>query len=192
LAYADQRAADGLDRWRTRKIDARLATIEDDLDSGTIGGGGGSDPWTYVSLGSDFTHSTTLPVDVTGLSFSAEPSKKYEIEGRFLVRSAAVSTGVQVGLAWPSNTDTSKSACHIASPSSASAIFIRNLAGGVDDAAQSLGAVSTTAASLAWLTAVLFTTSGSADAFQIRVESEIGASQVRIIAGSFIRYREIP
>ena len=41
MAYADARAADGITRWRTRKIDARLATIEDDIDSGAIGGGAG-------------------------------------------------------------------------------------------------------------------------------------------------------
>jgi hypothetical protein len=41
MAYADQRVTDGPDRLRASKIDARLATIEDDIDSGTIGGGGG-------------------------------------------------------------------------------------------------------------------------------------------------------
>ena len=41
MPYSTQRGLDGLERWRPRKIDARLATIEDDLDSGAIGGGGG-------------------------------------------------------------------------------------------------------------------------------------------------------
>jgi hypothetical protein len=41
MTYAAQRVTDGPDRLRASKIDARLATIEDDIDSGVIGGGGG-------------------------------------------------------------------------------------------------------------------------------------------------------
>lgn len=59
MPYSSQRAADGADRYRTRKIDNRLATIEDDLDSGVIGGGGGGGGAptgaAYVTIGSNAT-----------------------------------------------------------------------------------------------------------------------------------------
>ena len=58
MVYADQRVTDGAERYRTRKIDARLATIEDDIDNGTIGGGGGGGAPTtasYVTLGTNAT-----------------------------------------------------------------------------------------------------------------------------------------
>ncbi len=58
MPYATQRAADGADRYRVRQVDARLATIEDDLDSGVIGGGGGGGAPTgaaYVTIGSNAT-----------------------------------------------------------------------------------------------------------------------------------------
>jgi hypothetical protein len=48
MGYADQRVTDGLDRYRNREIDGRLATIEDDIDSGAIGGGGGGGPATSL------------------------------------------------------------------------------------------------------------------------------------------------
>lgn len=58
MPYATQRGTDGAERYRTRKIDNRLATIEDDLDSGAIGGGGGGGAPTgaaYVTIGSNAT-----------------------------------------------------------------------------------------------------------------------------------------
>lgn len=64
MAYADQRVTDGPDRLRASKIDARLATIEDDLDSGAIGGGGGGGPATSLDT-------TGAAVDV---SASAPPT----------------------------------------------------------------------------------------------------------------------
>ena len=58
MAYSTQRGTDGADRYKTRKIDARLATIEDDIDSGAIGGGGGGGAPTnaaYVTIGANAT-----------------------------------------------------------------------------------------------------------------------------------------
>jgi hypothetical protein len=59
MPYADKRTNDGAERFRTRKIDSRLADIEDDLDSGVIGGGGGGGGAptgaAYVTIGSNAT-----------------------------------------------------------------------------------------------------------------------------------------
>ena len=59
MAYSTQRGTDGADRYKTRKIDARLATIEDDIDAGVIGGGGGGGgaptSAAYVTIGANAT-----------------------------------------------------------------------------------------------------------------------------------------
>jgi len=59
MPYATQRNTDGAQRYRNRKIDNRLATIEDDLDSGVIGGGGGGGGAptgaAYVTIGNNAT-----------------------------------------------------------------------------------------------------------------------------------------
>lgn len=189
MAYADQRAADGLDRWRTRKIDARLATIEDDIDSGTIGGGG--DGWTYVFLASDFTNSTTTPTNVTGLAFTPAADTRYEIEGRFFVRAAATTTGAQIGVVWPTGI-AEPSAAHLGSPSSATALTLRNVARGQTTQVAATGVPSTTLEALGLLTAILTTGASPSGTFRITLDSEVAASEARMVAGSFIRYREIP
>jgi hypothetical protein len=59
MPYADQRVSDGANRYRNRKIDNRLATIEDDIDAGVIGGGGGGGGAptgaAYVTIGNNAT-----------------------------------------------------------------------------------------------------------------------------------------
>ena len=58
MAYSTKRGTDGADRYRVRNVDSRLADIEDDLDSGVIGGGGGGGAPTgaaYVTIGANAT-----------------------------------------------------------------------------------------------------------------------------------------
>lgn len=58
MPYSTKRGTDGADRYRVRNVDSRLADIEDDLDSGVIGGGGGGGAPTgaaYVTIGSNAT-----------------------------------------------------------------------------------------------------------------------------------------
>lgn len=231
MAYADQRDLDGEERWRPRKIDARLATIEDDLDSGAIGGGGpatsldttgaavdvsASAPpttgqvltatsatsatwqtpasnglWTYAFLAADHTNTTTTPTDVAGLAFTPAASKRYEIEGRFFVRAAATTTGAQIGVVWPTGI-VAPSAAHLGSPASSTALTLANVTRGTTGAANATGVPSTTLEALGLLTAILTTGASPSGTFKIQLDSEVAASEARMLAGSFIRYREIP
>jgi hypothetical protein len=196
MAYADQRETDGLERWRTRKIDARLATIEDDLDSGAIGGGGGggggeAGGWTYIFQTSDHTNSTATPTDVPGLAFTPSANKRYEIEGRFFTRAAATTTGAQVGVVWPSGI-VAPSACRVMAPSSFSAMSFGIAERGVSRSANATGSNSTTLESLVTLDGIITTGGSPSGTFKIRLDSEVAASEARMVAGSFIRYREIP
>ena len=191
MAYADARGADGLTRYRPRRIDARIATIEDDLDSGAIGGGGSGDGWTYTFLAADHTNSTTTPTDVTGLAFTPAANKRYEIEGRFFVRAAATTTGAQIGVVWPTGI-VAPSAAHLVSPSSAAALTLANATRGTALAANATGVPSTTLEAMGKLEAILTTGASPSGTFKIRLDSEVAASEARMVAGSFLRYREIP
>lgn len=152
---------------------------------------GGGDGWIYVKLASDHTNSTTTATDVPGLSFTPEPNKQYEIEGRFFVRSVATTTGAQIGVVWPTGI-IAPSAAHLGSPSSATALTLANVTRGTTGSANATGVPSTTLEAMGKLEAVLTTGGSPSGAFKIRLDSEVAASETRMLAGSFIRYRLIP
>lgn len=64
--------------------------------------GGGSDPWTYltVNAGSDFTTSSATAVDVTGLSITPVANTKYEFECKLAIRATTATVNPRVGFAW--------------------------------------------------------------------------------------------
>ncbi|HUV48226.1 MAG TPA: hypothetical protein VMX11_04540 [Actinomycetes bacterium] len=194
MAYADQRASDGITRWRTRKIDARLATIEDDLDSGAIGGGGGGgDSWTYARISSDFSVSTNPAVDtdVSGMAFTPAASKNYEIEGRFLVTAGQTANGVQIGAVWPTGLVT-PSAVRIDIPFSPIQYNNINLPRSTNGRVSTQGTISTSLESLGLLWGMLSTDASPSGTFKITIKSEGNGQTATMKAGSFIRYREIP
>jgi len=150
-----------------------------------------SEAWTYAFLASDHTNTTTTPTDVPGLAFTPAANKRYEVEGRFFVRAAATTTGAQIGVVWPTGI-VAPSAAHLGSPSSATALTLANVTRGTTGAANATGVPSTTLEALGLLTAVLTTGASPSGTFKIRLDSEVAASEARMLAGSFIRYREIP
>ncbi len=148
-----------------------------------------ADPWTYVVLGSDFTTSATANANVTGLSFAPAASKRYAIEGRLLLRSAATTTGPRPGIAWP--TGLNDGASQITAPNSNTALAFRAQGAKTTQNAASTGVPTTTDSYLAILDAVLVAGASPSGSFQITLASEIAASLVTMRAGSFIRYREV-
>lgn len=154
-------------------------------------GSGGGDGWTYAFLAADHTNTTTTPTDVPGLELAPSKNTRYEIEGRFFVRAAATTTGAQIGVVWPTGI-VAPSAAHLGSPSSATALTLANVTRGTTGAANATGVPSTTLEALGLLTAILTTGASPSGTFKIRLDSEVAASEARMLAGSFIRYREIP
>lgn len=148
-----------------------------------------SDPWTYVVLGSDFTTSATANANVTGLSFTPAASKRYAVEGRLMLRSAAATTGPRPGIAWPSGLD--DGASQITAPNSNTALAFRSQGARTTQNAASTGVPTTVDSYLAILDAVLVAGASPSGDFQITLASEIAASLVTMRAGSFIRYREV-
>jgi hypothetical protein len=66
------------------------------------GEGGGSDPWTWLKLGSNVANSTTALAAVTGLSFTAAANTTYLVEVIGAFQSAATTTGMAIALDIPS------------------------------------------------------------------------------------------
>jgi hypothetical protein len=148
---------------------------------------GGSDPWTYVTLGSDFVTSSATAVSVTGLAFTPAANTNYQFEGRFMLRTATATTGPRPGLAWP--TGMTDGVARFFTPSSATANLNTNgninatilvAVGGLPNNTQSyMGTLDGIAQAGA-------TPSGN---IQVNLASETGGTNVTMKAGSFIRYR---
>jgi hypothetical protein len=67
-----------------------------------IGGGGGSDPWTWQKLASDVANSTVTLAPATGLSFAAPANTTYLVEVIGAFQAAAITTGIAMALDIPS------------------------------------------------------------------------------------------
>jgi hypothetical protein len=156
-----------------------------------------ADHWTYVKLTSDHINSTTTPT-LSDLKFTPAAGKQYEFWGIVLLRSAASTTGVRVGFQFPapgaSPPASDGGGGFVEGPGSTTASsfeqHVRPTGTNLASAATSHPGGTNYYPGTVYGTVITGVTS-SGD-FGITLESEIAASEVRIGAGSFIRYREIP
>lgn len=149
---------------------------------------GGSDPWTYVVLGSDFTISTTANNVVTGLAFAPSANAQYHIEGYYLLRTATATTGARPGIAWPGGY--ADGASYTQAPNSATALAMQNgnpVTGTANAASTGLPVINRSYAGQ--MQAILIMGASPTGNFQVTLASETGAVNVTMKAGSFIRYR---
>jgi hypothetical protein len=151
--------------------------------------GGGSDPWTYVKLGSNFVTSLATNANVTGLSFTPSANLTYVVEGFFLLRTATATVGARPGIAWP--TGMSDSTAQITAPNSATASAFRNVDSTTTQNAASTGLANTTSSHPGTLWATFVTGASPSGSFQITLASETAGTSVTMRAGSWIRYRTI-
>ncbi len=149
----------------------------------------GSDPWTPVKLGTTFSMSSLVAANVTGLAFTPAANKQYLIEGGLLLQTTITATGARPGVSWP--TGLTDGAAHIEAPGSASAISERNVPHGAAENAASPGLPIADTSYLARIKATVITGAAPSGAFQITLVSETDAVTVRMMAGSWLLYREI-
>ena len=151
--------------------------------------GGGSDPWTYVKLSSDFVTSSATAVDVTGLAFTPTADTQYEFEAVLLLRTATATVGPRPGLAWP--TGMTDGVADIYMPTSATAqvlVFGNNNAallaavGGLPNTTQSWPSK---------ITGTVLAGATPSGTVKVQMASETAGTNVTVKAGSFIRYRTI-
>lgn len=148
------------------------------------------DQWTYVKLGADATNSTTT-IAATDLAFLPDVNSFYEIEMCMFVQAVATTTGVRLGILWPT-VGVSKNAAWMQSPNSATA-YVYRIWGGVGN--QNVSATGVGAADTNYMAEgkALLVTSGTVTGnFAVTLASEIAASAVTITADSFLKYRKVP
>ena len=148
---------------------------------------GGSDPWTYVKLASDFSTGSATAVDVTGLSFTPSANTTYEIEGCFLLRTATTTVGPRPGVAWP--TGCTDGVAYLQTTSAAGTVVMQN--GNINAAV--LGPVgglpNTTQSWPAQMQVTMIVGASPSGNFQIRLATETASTNVTMKAGSWIKYR---
>jgi hypothetical protein len=153
--------------------------------------GGGSDPWTYLTVngGSDFTTSSASAVDVTGLSFTPSANTKYEFECKLALRTAtatvnprvgfAWSTGLSDGVAWISESQAATGAALQASGNPNAALLVA--VGGLPNTTQSWPAL---------IQATIVAGASPSGTTRVQLASETAATNVTIrTVGSTCRYR---
>lgn len=152
---------------------------------------GGSDPWTYLKLASDFTTSLATAQDVTGLAFTPAANQSYEFEAMLMLRTATATVNPRVGLAWPAS-GMSDGVCAIREAQAATTQLLAN--GNI--AAALLVAVGGLANNTqSWPCELKgIVRSGAAPSGNVKVQlaSETAGTVVRVVAGSFLKYRQIP
>jgi len=143
--------------------------------------------WTYVVLLTDFTTTSGSAVDITGLLLTPAASQRYDINGRFLLRTATASIGPRLGLSWP--TGMTDGVATIRTPSSATAFT--TVQGNINAVLlAAVGGLPTNTQSYpGFLEAMLISGVSPLGNFQIRLASETAGTTVTMKAGSFIRYR---
>lgn len=148
---------------------------------------GGSDPWTYVRLISDFVTSSATAVDVTGMSFTPAANLRYEISGIFLLRTATTTVGPRTGVAWPTGMADGVVVLRVESAAGTQVVAQGNINAAV---LVPVGGLPTNTQSYPGeLRGMLLAGATPSSTFRIQLASETAGTNVTIKAGSFIRYR---
>jgi len=149
----------------------------------------GSDQWTYVVLASDFGTSSASAVDVTGLAFTPALSKKYEFEGKFLLRTATTTVGPRPGLAWPTGMTDGVATLWTTSSATAQLVVNGNISAALLTA---VGGLPTTTASWpGFLEGYAISGATPSGTIKVQLASETAGTSVTMKAGSFIKYRQV-
>ena len=147
-----------------------------------------SDPWTYITLGSPFTTSSSSAVDITGLAFTPAASTNYEIEAQLFTRTATATVGPRPGVAWPSAGVTDGIA-YIQQTSAAGTNVLQNGNFNAAVLAPVGGVPNTTQSWPASVRATLLMTTGASGTFKLQLASETAGTNVTVQAGSYLKYR---
>lgn len=147
----------------------------------------GSDPWTIVKLTSEFSTTLATAQDVPGLSFTPVAGTWYIVEAFLLVRTATATVNPRLGLAWP--TGLTDGGAMLDQGQSATADI---LARGNPNAPLLVavgGIPNTTQSWPAYLSGVALAGATPAGNVRVQVASETAGTAVRVMPGSYLRYR---
>lgn len=151
---------------------------------------GGSDPWTYLRLTTDFTASTSAAVVISALGFTPAANQRYEFVARLMVRTATATVGPRPGIAWA--TGLADGVVFVQQTSSATANVFAN--GNIAAAVLSPvgGVPNTTASWPALIEGMAVAGSNPSGNISVQLASETAGTNVFAKAGSFLKYRTVP
>lgn len=150
---------------------------------------GGSDPWTYVKLSSDFVTSSATAVEVPGLNFLPLLNTQYEFEAVLLLRTATATVGPRPGLAWP--TGLTDGVADITMPSSATAQLLTFGNNGAALLTAVGGLPNTTQSWPARIRGTVIAGLTPLGTVKVQMASETAGTNVTVKAGSYLKYRVI-
>jgi hypothetical protein len=188
---ADRTKLDGITAGAQANADITKAEIEAKL-TGAIAShthSGGSDPWTYVILASDFPTSSATAVPVTGLAFTPALNKKYEFEGKFMLRTATATVGPRPGLGWPTGMTDGVASLWMTSSATAQTLVNGNINAALLNAVG--GLPNNTQSYPAFLEGMVVAGATPSGTVKVNLASETAGTIVTMKAGSFIKYREV-
>lgn len=146
------------------------------------------DPWTYVTLGSNFTHATSTYTNVTGMSFTPAANTKYEFEAKLILASNSASIAIRPGLTWP--TGLTDGVANFLIPQTASTDVV-SYGNSSTDITSNTAIQNTINPFLCTIDGLLITGATPSGDVQLRIANEDNATTVTVKAGSFIKYRTI-
>lgn len=151
------------------------------------GGGGGSDPWTFVFLSSDSAVSTTAFGNTGNLSFAATAGSIYAVEVFGVFQSAATTTGSSMALDVPAGS--SVIGYYQAPNSTTTSQTTLQIAGATTTAVTASSATANTNLPFYFMGTVSAAINGTV---QVMHRSEVAASAITVKAGlTHMRYRKI-
>lgn len=153
-----------------------------------VDGASGSDPWTKVILGADFTTTGTANAAVAGLTFTPSANKRYLVEVYLLLRTATATVGPRPGFSWPTVSD---GGAWLQSPNSATAFAMRSWGARATQNTGATGVPDTTNSHLALGGAYIVAGASPSGTFGVTLASETSGTVVTLRAGSVLLWREI-
>ena len=160
-----------------------------DYATGWTSAGGGSDPWTKVILGADFTTTGTANAAVAGLALTPAANKRYLVQVLLLLRTATATVGPRPGFSWP--TGTTDGGAYMQAPSSATAVLYRTWGARATQNVANTGVPDTTSSHLATGEAYFIMGASPSGTFGVTLASETSGTVVTVKAGSVLLWREI-
>lgn len=153
--------------------------------------GGGSDPWTYIKLASDFPTSLATFSDITGMTFTPAANTDYEVEWCLMGQTATTTVGLRPGVSY--GTGYQYGVVDLYTPSSATAEAqvhgsMTTVAGTVQAPVGGLPIINRTYGHRGY---AMFRSGATPTAFKLQLASETAATAVTVKAGSFMKYRTI-
>ena len=151
--------------------------------------GGGSDPWTYIKLSSDFTTTSATAVDITGLAWTPSANTQYEFEALLLLRTATATVGPRPGLAWPTGGTDGVADIYMPTSASAQVLVFGNINAALLAAVG--GLPNTTQSWPSRISGTFIAGASPSGTVKMQMASETAGTTVTVKAGSYLRYRTI-